>query len=621
MSFQLAGARRHSAAIRPGNNLISRSLVAALLGSSMLAGLVAPALAVEPWIMVERTFWYDADPARGQGVTTDGTNWYFSGTHSLETTDADYNTIMIDTDAILSQVGLANGYTDVVLNHIGDIDYADGKLYISLDSTLRDPITNEKYSNPVFAVYDAATLTWTGQAYTLNPPGGISDIASWVAVDAAAGLAYGMAYDNATQLAVYNLSDFSFVEYIQLSETVDQAQGGKLHDGWMYFATDNDQKLLMRANLATGEVETIGELYLDGAEQEVEGLSFRWTEDGLSLNVLNREESSPGSLEEGVAFYKYLTPHGNVLSGEIHADIAGALTSDTSVMRTTTLRRLANGTASADSAELWGEVLASKGSMDAVGDAAAFDRSSAVFIGGIEGSVGDWLVGFSTAYSRSDFEVADRASTGTGDNYQFGVYAGTQFGDLGLKLGASFAAHDIETERSVVFPAFSEDLSASYGARTVQAYGEIDYRIDTGSVILSPFAGLALVNRQTDAFAETGGETAALSAAESSQQNAFTTLGVRAALPLSFGEMTGKLHGQIGWQHAHGDVESSTELAFGTGASFDSVGVPIAKDALTLEAELDLDLTDAATLSASYSGQIADGAQNHGVKLGLGFKF
>ena len=35
---------------------------------------------------------------------------------------------------------------------------------------------------------------------------------------------------------------------------------------------------------------------VDG-EQEVEGLSIRWTKDGWSMNVLNREESTPGSGE------------------------------------------------------------------------------------------------------------------------------------------------------------------------------------------------------------------------------------------------------------------------------------------------------------------------------------
>lgn len=625
MLFQFLGAGRQfpggSGHTARHGSIFSRFLTATLLGSSMLTGLATPVMAVEPWIMVERNFWYDADPARGQGVTTDGTNWFFSGTHSLEITDENFNTIRIDPNAIASQLAIPSEFSSIGLNHIGDIDYANGLLYISLDSSNRDPGNgNQKYVNPVFAIYDAATLTYTGTAYRLDPPHGITDIASWVAVDAEKGLAYGIAYDNATELTVYNLADFSFKEYLPLSQIVDQAQGGKILDGWMYFATNNDDQLLMRANLATGEVETIGNLDIN-APQEVEGLSIKWTKDGWSMNVLNREESTPGSGEEGVGFYKYLRPTGNTLSGEIHADIAGALITDTRLMRDATNRRLLDLTTRPDGAVFWGEALASQGKVDGVGDAADFGRSTGGFVGGVEGSVGDWLVGLSASYSRSSYDVTDRASTGSSDNYQFGVYGGTQFGDLGLHLGASYGRSDISTERSVVFPAFSEQLSAEYGAQTLQAYGELDYRIDAGAVALSPFAGLALAYSKTDEFSETGGDIAALSSDGSSAGNAFTTLGVRATAPISFGEMSGNVHGQIGWQHALTDDDSVTDLSLNTGASFDSQGVPIAKDALTLEAGLDFAVSDQATITASYSGQLANGASNQGIKIGFDMKF
>jgi subtilase-type serine protease len=604
--------------------ILIKALTPALLGTSMLTGIVGSALAAEPWFMVERTFWEDADPARGQGVTTDGTYWYFSGTHSLEITDAAYNTILIDSNAILSQVGLADGYTDVTLNHIGDIDYANGKLYISLDATQRDPITNNKYSNPVFAVYDAATLTWTGEAYALNPPHGIHDIASWVAVDAANGLAYGIAYDNATELTVYNLADFSFKEYLPLSQVVDQAQGGKILNGYMYFATDNDEKLLMRANLSTGEVEVIGNLKIDG-EQEVEGLSIKWTGDGWSMNVLNREESTPGSGIEGVGFYKYLRPVGNSLSGEIHADISGALVSDTAFMRETTGRRLRGvldgGISATEGTALWGELVRASGSTDSAGDAAAFEHSAAGFVGGAEGQLGDWLVGFGAGYRRSDFDVSDRASTGTADTFELGVYGGTRMGDFGLTLGATWAGSDIDTKRSVVFPAINERLSASYGASTMQAYGELDYRLAVGTTTVSPFAGLALVSSHTDAFTETGGDIAALGGDENTTQNAVTTIGARVAAPVNFGEMAGNIHGQIGWQHALQPVDAAVSMTTRSGDSFDSVGVPIAKDALNLEAGLDLSLSDNSKVSLNYSGQLASGGNSQALKVAFDMKF
>ena len=634
-------ARRLAALKNSVAGRLPKTVMSSLLWSTALVATSLPALAVEPWVMVERSFFVGADPARGQGVTSDGTNWYFSGTHSLEITDANFNTVSINSDAIAASLKIPSEFSDAGLNHIGDIDYANGLLYISLDSSNRDPVTNLKYNNPVFAIYDAKTLEYTGQAYVLSPPGGTVDIASWVAVDAKAGLAYGMAYDNATQIAVYNLSDFSFKEYIPLSQIVDQAQGGKILNGWMYFSSDDADKTLSRANLKTGEVEILGNIKLD-AEQEIEGLSFKWTKDGWSLNVLDREESFPGNGEEGVAFYKYLRPYGNVLSGEIHADIKGGLVEDSRFVRDAANRRIrsafsaiatpssatvaidANGMhaapANADGIVIWSEALAMTADASGSGYAADFDRTGAGFVAGIDAPIGGWRVGMLGGYSHSSYNVDDRASSGSSDNYDIGVYAGTQWGALGLRTGAMYGWHEIDTRRNVVFPAFSESLAADYNAATAQVFGELAYRLDMGKSAIEPFVNLAYVHLDSDGFSETGGTIAALTSDDSTTENTFSTFGARASTQFDMGKTKTALHGMLGWQHAYQDVTPVSSLALGTGASFDISGVPIARDALAVEAGFDVSLTSNATLGASYSGQIANDVQAHAFKINFDLK-
>ncbi|GAA2041295.1 hypothetical protein GCM10009839_49620 [Catenulispora yoronensis] len=265
----------------------------------------APGQADGIWKLVGKdVFVGDAGNARNQGVTTDGSRWYFSGTNGLETTDLRYNTLTKSLPAIPPVLANPSPLASKGLNHIGDIDYAGGKLYISLDSSKRDPGTGNQYDTPVFAVYNSSDLGFTGQAAALAPPHGVQDIASWVAVDADKGLAYGMAYDNATELAVYNLRDWTFNHYVPLSQPIDQAQGGKVHDGWMYFASDNDAKTISRANLTTGQVQNLFQLKVP-YDQEIEGLSFLQTADGLTLNILNREQPDPNG-PENVTFYHYL---------------------------------------------------------------------------------------------------------------------------------------------------------------------------------------------------------------------------------------------------------------------------------------------------------------------------
>jgi hypothetical protein len=273
------------------------------------ASAAASAPGAETWQLIGKdVFTGDAEGSRSQGVTTDGTHWYFSSSNGLEITDMQYNTILKTSPAIPSELANPSPLAGKGLNHIGDMDYANGKLYIALDSSTPDPGSPHEYQyeydTPVFALYTAADLTFTGQSAALNPPHREHDIASWVAVDARQGLAYGMAYVNATQIAVYDLPNFTFNKYIPISQPIDQAQGGKVHDGWMYFSCNDAGKSIPRANLTTGEVQVLFNLTVPYA-QEVEGLSFLETPDGLTLNILNREQPDPNG-PSNVTFYHYL---------------------------------------------------------------------------------------------------------------------------------------------------------------------------------------------------------------------------------------------------------------------------------------------------------------------------
>jgi hypothetical protein len=285
-----------------GASVATASVAAGPAAAAPVAG--GPAAAMETWELIGKdVFTGEAQNSRDQGVTTDGTHWYFSSTNGLEITDMQYNTVFKSSPAIPPELANPSPLAGKGLNHIGDIDYANGKLYISLDSSTRDAVTGNHYDTPVFAVYNAADLSFTGEAAALNPPHGVHDIASWVAVDAGKGLAYGMAYNNATEIAVYNLRDWTFNRYIPLSQTIDQAQGGKIHDGWMYFASDDAGKNISRANLTTGEVQVLFNLKVP-YDQEVEGLSFLETPDGPILSILNREQPDPNG-PYNVTFYHY----------------------------------------------------------------------------------------------------------------------------------------------------------------------------------------------------------------------------------------------------------------------------------------------------------------------------
>lgn len=323
----------------------------------------------------------------------------------------------------------------------------------------------------------------------------------------------------------------------------------------------------------------------------------------------------------------------DALSGEIHASAKTALLEDSHFIRDAMTDRLraafagvsAPGTVKSPASDgrfaMWGQAFGSWGSTDGNGNAADLDRNIGGFLIGGDAALDDhWRVGLLTGYSRSTFDVDGRSSSGNSDDYHVGLYGGGHWGGFGFSTGAAYSWHDMETHRSVRIPTFNDSLRADYDADTAQVFGEVNYDVKTSNVDLQPFANLAYVSLHTDSFNEKGG-AAALSGKSGNDDLTFTTLGVRASTDFSLGGTYATARGAIGWRHALGDTASSSSLAFAGGDTFSVSGVPVARDALALDAGLDFNVAPRATIGVSYSGQIAGKASTNGVKANLAIKF
>ena len=76
----------------------------------------------------------------------------------------------------------------------------------------------------------------------------------------------------------------------------------------------------------------------------------------------------------------------------------------------------------------WIQGLGAWSRTDGDGNAAALKRSSGGFLMGLDAPLAQtWRVGVMAGYSRSDFDVNDRASSGRSDNYHLGAYGGGQW--------------------------------------------------------------------------------------------------------------------------------------------------------------------------------------------------
>jgi outer membrane autotransporter protein len=365
-----------------------------------------------------------------------------------------------------------------------------------------------------------------------------------------------------------------------------------------------------------------------------------------SLGLGNQVHDAILMLDEGGARRAF-----DQLSGAIHASAKGVLLEESTMVRAATLDRLRQAFGGVGAAPMptlsygytadlapavkgpmprpgqaerfavWGQGYGSWGRSDSDRNAARLTRSTGGMIVGADIAVFDTLrFGALAGYSRTSFEVKDRLSSGDSDNYHLGLYGGGQWGAFGLRTGASYSWHEIETARSIAFAGFGDSLKGSYTAGTAQVFGELGYRIDLGRVALEPFAGLAYVNLQADGFTERGGG-AALRGQGSDTGLGYSTLGLRASTSVALQGMDLTLRGALAWRHAFGDTTPLATLAFAGGSPFSVAGLPIARNAALVEAGLDLAVGARATLGLSYSGQLASDVQDHAFKGNLAIRF
>ena len=321
------------------------------------------------------------------------------------------------------------------------------------------------------------------------------------------------------------------------------------------------------------------------------------------------------------------------LSGEIHATLKTALIEDTRFVRDTALARLrvdACGTSlsrvsrvadggcldASGSFQDWAQVYGATGSIDADGNAHRMKRHLSGFMLGADRALAQgWRVGGLAGYNRST--VAVRADDAKVDQFHLGVYAGWQSGANALRFGASHTWASADVQRQVRFQGFADALASRQDSRLLQVFGEAARRVDMRGVALEPFVDLAYVMLHSDALAERGG-LAALRAGSGNDQTGFATAGLRVSREVN--EQT-KLQAQFGWRRAFGDTTPNRAMSFADDTSFQLRGLPIARNAATVELGAETQWRPGATLSLVYSGQYSGSMEDHGFRLRASWVF
>ncbi|MGW8663815.1 autotransporter outer membrane beta-barrel domain-containing protein [Serratia ureilytica] len=275
--------------------------------------------------------------------------------------------------------------------------------------------------------------------------------------------------------------------------------------------------------------------------------------------------------------------------------------------------------AQAQNSGVWGQTFSSWGRNSGNGNVGKLDGNTTGFLLGADRKLADHNVriGGYFGYSRGDYDVDSRRSKADTDNYHLGLYAAGQHDAFSLRGALGYTWHKIEGKRNVDFSGFSDRLKSDYDANSLLAFTEAGYRFGQPEMNVEPFINLSYIRLHTDSFQESGG-AAALSVRNETMDTFYSTLGVRGVTELP---KNVSLYGSLGWQHAYGDKNTSSRMAFAGSDAFVTQGQAVDDNVMVGDIGVSVKLSRAATLDVGYQGQFGADTRVNSVNANLRWSF
>lgn len=275
--------------------------------------------------------------------------------------------------------------------------------------------------------------------------------------------------------------------------------------------------------------------------------------------------------------------------------------------------------APAQNSGVWGQTFSSWGRNSGNGNVGKLDGNTTGFLLGADRKLADHNVriGGYFGYSRGDYDVDSRRSKADTDNYHLGLYAAGQQDAFSLRGALGYTWHKIEGKRNVDFSGFSDRLKSDYDANSLLAFTEAGYRFGQPEMNVEPFINLSYIRLHTDSFQESGG-AAALSVRNETMNTFYSTLGVRGVTELP---KNASLYGSLGWQHAYGDKNTSSRMAFAGSDAFVTQGQAVDDNVMVGDIGVSVKLSRAATLDVGYQGQFGADTRVNSVNANLRWSF
>lgn len=316
------------------------------------------------------------------------------------------------------------------------------------------------------------------------------------------------------------------------------------------------------------------------------------------------------------------------LSGDAHADFAGALLDEQSLYGQDLSRRVLAQRGDGDGDErdgggAWVRVDAASSKLGADGNANGWDLDTRSSTLGIDGWINhSLLLGASAQFKKFDADLRP-GDRGRADVGAVDLYAGLH-GDKGyLNAVVGYARWDNKIERSIVVGDISRRAASRYGGHRYSAYLEAGWTFDLGASRLQPLLGVGYTRLDNDSFRESAAQDVGLNGDALKIDRATASLGLRWRADFGAGDWSVSPSLEVRALRGYGDDYASLDAAFegAPAVGFEARGASLPKQRTVADLGLQMRHGDRTELFVNYGYQHGDDLRSRNLGLGLRYRW
>jgi outer membrane autotransporter protein len=241
---------------------------------------------------------------------------------------------------------------------------------------------------------------------------------------------------------------------------------------------------------------------------------------------------------------------------------------------------------------------------------------------GADTTLGDWAIGITAAINSKDLNNKNNANAKI-DNYQFGIYTGTQIDQINFRFSGTLGRNEVKSR-------FNDQndgqFNAKYNGRTYQLNAEMGYALQHNNLYMEPFIGVAYDYLENDSIQQSNGYYS-LNSEKTNIDRVSSTVGLDISQKWNVWDTTSlSLNASLAWQNRLKNNDKAGKLTFISNNSLIAgdagyLDVPNNQNTGIINFGFNVDIANTHGFSVNYEGQFAKKYSENGIRLQYGYKF